>query len=103
SAKGFEAQTAARLESASAKNSATFVPLASSGASIATRMLAPSAGSAASGGVLLPPQVDAMKALVGSRRVDAVLVSIGINDLGFGNVAPVCFHDGGERTGAAWG
>ena len=101
SAKGFEAQTAARLESASAKNSVTFVPLACSGASIATGMLAPYAGIAPSGGVLLPPQVDAMKPLIGARRVDAVLVSIGINDLGFGNVARFCFDDGVDAAAAA--
>jgi lysophospholipase L1-like esterase len=101
SAKGFEAQTAARLESASAKSSVTFVPLACSGASITTGMLAPYAGIAPSGGVLLPPQVDAMKALVGPRHVDAVVVSIGINDLGFGSVARFCFDDGVDEALAA--
>jgi lysophospholipase L1-like esterase len=101
SAKGFEAQAAARLESANAKSSVTFVPLACSGASITTGMLAPYAGIVPSVGVLLPPQVDAMKALVGSRRVDAVLVSIGINDLGFGNVARFCFDDGVDAAAAA--
>ena len=79
----------------------TFVPLACSGASISTGMLGPYAGIAPSGGVRLAPQVDAMKALVGSRRVDAVLVSIGINDLGFGNVARFCFDDGVDATTAA--
>jgi lysophospholipase L1-like esterase len=101
SAKGFEAQAAARLESANAKSSVTFVPLACSGASITTGMLGPYAGIAPSGGVRLAPQVDAMKALIGSRRVDAVLVSIGINDLGFGNVARFCFDDGVDARTAA--
>jgi lysophospholipase L1-like esterase len=101
SAKGFEARTAARLEAASAKSSVTYVPLACSGASIPTGMLAPYAGIAPSGGVLLPPQVDAMKALVGPRSVDAVVVSIGINDLGFGSVARFCFDDGVDAAVAA--
>jgi lysophospholipase L1-like esterase len=101
SAKGFEAQAAARLEAANAKTSVTFVALACSGASIPTGMLGPYGGIAPFGGVRLPPQVDAMKTLVGSRRVDAVLVSIGINDLGFGNIARFCFDDGVEATAAA--
>jgi lysophospholipase L1-like esterase len=101
SAKGFEARTAARLESASVKSSVTYVPLACSGASITTGMLGPYVGISPSGGVRLPPQVDAMKALIGPRRVDAVLVSVGINDLGFGNVARFCFDDGVDAKTAA--
>jgi lysophospholipase L1-like esterase len=107
SAYGFEAQAAARIEAANQKASVTFVPLACSGASIPTGMLGPYAGIAPSRGVRLPPQVDTMKTLVGSRKVDAVLVSIGINDLGFGNVARFCFDDGLDAKGAAavdcWG
>ena len=79
----------------------TFVPLACSGASIPTGMLGPYAGIAPSGGVMLPPQVDAMKTLIGSRHVDAVLVSIGINDVGFGNIARFCFDDGLDAQDAA--
>lgn len=101
SARGFEAQVAARVEAASAKTSVTFVPLACSGASIQTGMLAPYAGIAPSGAAPLPPQVDAMKALIGSRHADAVLLSIGINDLGFGNVARFCFDDGLDAQDAA--
>jgi lysophospholipase L1-like esterase len=101
STKGFEALTAARLEAASTKSSVTFVGLACSGASIPTGLLGPYAGIVPAGGVVLPPQVDAMKALVGSRRPDAVLVSIGINDLGFGTVARFCFDDGVDQAAAA--
>jgi lysophospholipase L1-like esterase len=107
SAKGFEAQAAAQIEAASQKTSVTFVPLACSGASILTGMLGPYAGIVPSRGVRLPPQVDTMKTLVGSRKIDAVLVSIGINDLGFGNVARFCFDDGLDAKDAAavdcWG
>ena len=101
SAKGFEAQVAAHLEAASAKTSVTFVPLACSGASIPTGMIGPYAGIAPSGGVTLPPQVDATKALIGSRRADAVLLSIGINDVGFGNIARFCFDDGLDAQDSA--
>jgi lysophospholipase L1-like esterase len=101
SAKGFEAQVAASLEAASAKTSVTFVPLACSGASIPTGMIGPYAGIAPSRGATLPPQVDAMKTLIGSRRVDAVIVSIGINDVGFGNIARFCFDDGLDAQDSA--
>ncbi len=107
SARGFEAQAAARIEAASQKTSVTFVPLACSGASIPTGILGPYAGIVPSRGVRLPPQVDEMKRLIGSRRVDAVLVSIGINDLGFGNIARFCFNDGLDAQDASaidcWG
>ena len=64
-------------------------------------MLGPYTGISPSGGVRLPPQVDAMKAMIGTRQVDAVIVSIGINELGFGNVARFCFDDGvGAKTAA---
>ena len=101
SARGFEAQAVSRVEAASAKSSVTFVPLACSGASITTGLLGPYAGIAPSGGALLPPQVDAMKELIGPRRVDAVLLSVGINDLGFGSVARFCFDDGVGAAQAA--
>jgi lysophospholipase L1-like esterase len=100
SAQGFEAQAASRIEAASPKTSVTFVPLACSGASITTGMLGPYAGIAPSGGIQLPPQVDAMTTLIGSRQADAVLVSIGINDLGFGHVAFFCVDDGVDKKTA---
>jgi lysophospholipase L1-like esterase len=101
SVKGFEALAASRIEAASAKSSVTFVPLACSGASITTGMLGPYAGIAPSGGAPLAPQVDAMRMLIGSRHPDAVILSIGINDLGFGNVARFCFDDGVGAAQAA--
>jgi lysophospholipase L1-like esterase len=42
-----------------------------------------------------------MRSLVGARKVDAVLVSAGINDLGFGTVARFCFDDGVDAPVAA--
>jgi lysophospholipase L1-like esterase len=66
-----------------------------------TGMLSPYTGISPSGGVRLPPQVDAMKAMIGQRQVDAVVVSIGINDLGFGSVARFCFDDGVDAKTAA--
>ncbi len=101
SARSFEALTAARLEAATEKSSVTFVSLACSGASIPTGMLGGYAGIEPSGGGMLPPQVAAMQALIGRRTPTAVLVSIGINDLGFGSIARFCFDDGVDQAAAA--
>ena len=101
SANGFEALTASRLEKASDKSSVTYIPLACSGAAIITGLLAPYAGIEPVGTTKVPAQIQAMKAQLGTRTPDAVLVSIGINDLGFGNVAFFCFDDGVDAKAAA--
>jgi lysophospholipase L1-like esterase len=101
SANGFEALVARQLEAASDTSSVTYVPLACSGASIPTGLLGPYAGIEPVGGTMVPAQLDAMRSLLGARKPDAVLVSVGINDLGFGNVAFFCFDDGVDRAAAA--
>ena len=101
SARGFEALTASRLEASSDKSSVTYIPLACSGASIVNGLLGGYAGAEPSGSGQLPGQIAAMKSLIGSRKPDAVLVSIGINDLGFGNIARFCFDDGVDAAAAA--
>ena len=45
----------------------------------------------------LPTQVDEARRLVGNRKADAVLLSIGVNDLEFGGVAFFCSNSG--KTG----
>jgi hypothetical protein len=42
-------------------------------------------------GPLLPSQLDAMDTLVGNREIDAVLLSVGANDLGFRAIVMGCF------------
>ena len=101
SSRGFEALTASRLESASDTSSVTYVPLACSGASIVNGMLGGYPGAEPAGSAQLPGQIAAMKSLIGSRKPDAVVVSIGINDLGFGNIARFCFDDGVDAAAAA--
>jgi lysophospholipase L1-like esterase len=101
SARSFEALAAGELEAASDGSSVTFVSLACSGASISAGMLGGYAGIEPTGSGRLPPQMTSMQALVGTRTPDAVLVSIGINDLGFGNVAFFCFDDGVDAAAAA--
>jgi lysophospholipase L1-like esterase len=101
SSRGFEALTASRLESASDTSSVTYVPLACSGASIVNGLLGGYPGAEPGGSTQLPGQIAAMKSLIGSRKPDAVVVSIGINDLGFGNIARFCFDDGVDAAAAA--
>jgi hypothetical protein len=102
------AQAAAALERADPRSSVTFIHLACSGAAMVdtpeTAGAAPSAPDDPDTGGLLdtyrgiehhgepvrPPQVDQMEAMVGSRPVDALLVSIGANDIRFSEVVKQC-------------
>jgi lysophospholipase L1-like esterase len=80
SASSFQALAARRLEDGDAKTSVTFVHLACSGATV---------------GDVLGQQLDTVRRLVGSREIDAVLASVGANDLRFGPVVLFCVtqHD----------
>jgi len=94
SAKSFQARTALALEEASPQASVTFVHLACSGASITQGMTGPYRGLNDPGGAPIASQVAAMGALRGKRDIDAVLVSIGVNDLGFGAMVAFCIEHG---------
>ncbi len=108
SARSGPALAAAQLEDADPHSSVTFVHLACSGASIMDVPAA--AGTAPSGpddpetGGLLdmyhgiepegrparPSQLAQLQALIGQRRVDALLLSIGANDIKFSEVVKEC-------------
>ena len=90
SAKSFEAQAALSVENADKRTSVTFVHLACSGASIPTGMIGPYPGINDPGGPQLESQVSQVRHLVGKRNVDAVLLSIGVNDLGFSDLVNFC-------------
>ena len=83
------AQAAIQLEQADEKTSVTFVHLACSGATIEEGVLGPYEG--IESGALLPPQVEQMRDLVGEREIDALLVSIGANDVQFSTLIERCF------------
>ncbi|MGA7670945.1 MAG: Calx-beta domain-containing protein, partial [Nitrolancea sp.] len=96
------AQAAADIELADPKTSVTFIHLACSGATIFKGLLGPY------GGVIrgrpLPPQLEALQAFAGGREIDAVLVSIGANDVHFSDVVQGCLlqaHCDAERPGTA--
>jgi lysophospholipase L1-like esterase len=75
SANAFEAVAARRLEDSDAKTSVTFVHVACSGATSDD---------------VVSRQLPAVRRLVGGREVDAVLASVGANDLDFGRVVQFC-------------
>jgi hypothetical protein len=98
SSKSYQALAARRLEERDTKSSVTFVHLGCSGAAIIDH--SPS-NNLANGGLLsayqginpagdLPGQVDEARRLVGTRKVDAVLLSAGVNDLEFGSIVTLC-------------
>ena len=87
------AQAALALERADPKTSVTFVHLACSGASIYEGILTRYRGQEPGpwGAGWIPPQVEVMDALVGTREIDAVTVSTGANDVRFAKVVTGCF------------
>lgn len=84
------ARAARALEQADPRTSVTFVHLACSGATINEGLLGPYDG--IEPGESLPPQVDQLEDedLVGDREIDAVLVSIGANDVKFSKIVERC-------------
>ena len=75
-------QAALAIEGDDPHTSVTLVHLACTGATIETGILGGYKGA--------PPQIDDARFLVGDREIDAVLVSIGGNDIGFADVIFAC-------------
>jgi lysophospholipase L1-like esterase len=89
---GFE-EAARRIAAAQHRTSITFVSLACSGAQITAGLLDRYDGTERHAGQpTLAPQVERLRALWGQNhhRVDAVLVSIGANDVYFGAIVRFC-------------
>jgi lysophospholipase L1-like esterase len=85
------AQAALALETGSPHTSVTFLPLGCSGATVAEGLLAPYEGvqpEARLGN--LPAQVAQVAELQGRRQIDAVLLSVGANDVHFAPLAIFC-------------
>ncbi len=68
----------------------TFIHLACSGATIPRGLLGDYEGIAPGGKPPLPPQVGALDSIQSRRRISAVLISIGANDVHFGDVVRSC-------------
>lgn len=89
------ARVAQALEDADPLSSVTFVHLACSGATISEGLLRRYAGAERTENRYQPPQVDELLEIDGRRRrVDAVLLSIGGNDIHFAPAARFCIFSG---------
>jgi Tol biopolymer transport system component len=84
------ARAALALEEYDRRTSVTFIHLACSGATTLEGLLGPYAGQEP--GTPLPPQVEELERLAGGREVDAVLVSIGANDVHFSEIVVMCLE-----------
>ena len=93
SALSFEAKTALAIERADKKTGVTFVHLACSGASMPNGLTGTYRGINDPGGAAIQPQLSEMGTLVGKREIDAVLLSVGVNDIGFGPMVVFCLDN----------
>jgi hypothetical protein len=82
------ARAARDLEDADPHSSVSFVHLACSGASVDKGLLNMYRGVTGTGEE--PPQLERAKLIAGKRTIDTMVLSIGINDIGFGKIAEVC-------------
>jgi lysophospholipase L1-like esterase len=80
-------QMAMRLERADDESSVTFIHLAVTGATISKGLLGPAGGSSQEGiAGQAPAQLELARQLVGQRKIDALILGIGGNDIGFSNL-----------------
>ena len=87
------AQVAKEIEDADRKTSVTFVFVSCSGATIDKGLVGGYAGAVPPEdpkGLLLPPQVEQVRNIVGDRQIDALIISIGGNDVNFAPIASEC-------------
>ncbi len=95
SALGFQPVAVKAIEDADKHTSVTFVHLACSGAGIASGEVGRYWGIAPGDAKEpLKAQLDDLSELIGKRKLDAILISIGINDLGFGSIVEFCVKHG---------
>jgi hypothetical protein len=100
SAKSGPSLAAKAYEDASPHTSVTFLSMACSGAEV-RHLVNVSYGGIEPNGHTLRPQIDDVRSMIGGRTVDALLISAGLNDLGFSDIIERCvlnfnFVDGHE-------
>src|SRR5262249_25523828 len=86
----YQYQIAQYIEDNDPRSSVTFVWASCSGARSDQLWKNSYEGQEPSRNVMLPPQIDQVKDVIGSRKPDAVILSIGINDLYFGAIMGFC-------------
>jgi hypothetical protein len=105
SAKSGPSLAAKAFEDASPYTSVTFVSVACSGAEVRHLYNDPYEGIVHQGGTTVPPQVEAVAKLVGpsspggGRQIDALLISAGINDIGFSDIIERCLLNNNFSVG----
>jgi hypothetical protein len=91
SADSFEAKVAEAVEAHDMQTSVTFLHIACAGAAVSTSAGAMIGGALPGGGSLsLSEQLVGMKGAIGARVPDAVVVSIGANDIGYWDIVTFC-------------
>ena len=89
-------QAAVMLERDDPHTSVTFLSVACDGAEVQNGLLA--VETTRDGTAIAPPQLEQVRQIVGaSRPIDALLVSVGGNDVGFANVIEACARSSCER------
>lgn len=91
SAKSGPSLAAKAYEDSSPHTSVTFLSVACSGAELPHLFNTPYAGSEPNG-TMLAPQVEQVRSLV-ERPIDALLISAGVNDLGFSDIIERCVRN----------
>lgn len=87
------ARAALALEASDPYTSTTFVHLACSGARVGSGLLGPYMGiDPPREAAPLPPQIEELERIDRAREVDAVLLSVGANDVYFGPLVAFCIH-----------
>jgi lysophospholipase L1-like esterase len=91
SARSAPALAAQTIQQIHPETPVTFISLACSGATVNAGLLGSYVGQDPQpGDAALPPQTAALRDIAGRRRIDALVISIGANDLHFGDVITSC-------------
>lgn len=98
------AQAAKRLEDRDPHSAVTFVHLACSGATVASGLIGPYGGIDPSAGTTLAPQIEVAEQIASTRPIDALIVSVGANDVQFSEIVKRCLQQTechADRPGSA--
>jgi lysophospholipase L1-like esterase len=90
SVKSYQYQIAKYIEDQDPHSSVTFVWDACSGAHTDQLWKNSYEGQEPSGGDVLPPQIEQVKSVIAKRKPDAIIMSVGINDLSFSAIMTFC-------------
>ena len=99
----YSARYAMAVEESDPRSSVTYVSVAQSGA-VVSELINTKNLSSDDGVTLMPVQLEELKKIVGNRKIDTLLISIGGNDAGFGPLlgkllaSPVVFAGLGQLT-----